>query len=227
MSEPTRAPGRAEDNPASRRSEGAAASQSGRPEPSKHTPIRSSDSARRGILKPFTVARGRAHQPRHRASDRADLPTSCGSSAPPGARAESHRAGEGPRDPDGSADRVEPSVTKTKRGVEPLLRELIGAHADDVPTLIDSFDSSHPRHTPHYYLRIFGTHCDHRGHGKGLGLPRRTSPRSTRRACRPTSSQATVQTSTATTASASCKWMRSQRRPAGRPWPACGACNGF
>lgn len=54
--------------------------------------------------------------------------------------------------------------------VEPLLRELIGSHADDVLTLLDGFDANHPRHTPHYYLSLLGTHPDHRGHGKGMGL---------------------------------------------------------
>jgi GNAT superfamily N-acetyltransferase len=54
--------------------------------------------------------------------------------------------------------------------LEPLLRELIGSHADDVLTLLDSFDANHPRHTPHYYLSLLGTHPDHRGHGKGMAL---------------------------------------------------------
>jgi GNAT superfamily N-acetyltransferase len=54
--------------------------------------------------------------------------------------------------------------------VEPLLHELVGGHADVVLTLLDSFDSNHPRHTPHYYLSLLGTHPDHRGHGKGMGL---------------------------------------------------------
>ncbi len=54
--------------------------------------------------------------------------------------------------------------------VEPLLRELVGAHADDVLTLLDRFDASHPRDTPHYYLSLLGTHPDHRGQGKGMGL---------------------------------------------------------
>ena len=54
--------------------------------------------------------------------------------------------------------------------VEPLLRELIGSHADDVLTLLDNFDTNHPRHQPHYYLSLVGTHPDHRGHGKGMGL---------------------------------------------------------
>jgi GNAT superfamily N-acetyltransferase len=54
--------------------------------------------------------------------------------------------------------------------IEPLLRDLIGSHADDVLTLLDRFDSNHPRHTPHYYLSLLGTHPDHRGHGRGMGL---------------------------------------------------------
>jgi GNAT superfamily N-acetyltransferase len=54
--------------------------------------------------------------------------------------------------------------------VEPLLRELIGWHADDVLELLDRFDAHHPRHEPHYYLSLLGTHPDHRGQGKGMGL---------------------------------------------------------
>jgi GNAT superfamily N-acetyltransferase len=54
--------------------------------------------------------------------------------------------------------------------LEPLLRELIGSQADNVLTLLDSFDTNHPRHTPHYYLSLLGTHPDHRGQGKGMGL---------------------------------------------------------
>src|SRR5690349_13367770 len=47
--------------------------------------------------------------------------------------------------------------------VEPLLRELVGSHADDVLTLLDSFDTNHPRPEPHYFLSLLGTHPDHRG----------------------------------------------------------------
>lgn len=54
--------------------------------------------------------------------------------------------------------------------LEPLLRELIGPHADDVLTLLDTFDANHPRHEQHYYLSLLGTHPDHRGEGKGIGL---------------------------------------------------------
>jgi GNAT superfamily N-acetyltransferase len=54
--------------------------------------------------------------------------------------------------------------------VEPLLRELLGSHADDVLTLLDRFESNHPRQSPHYYLGLLGTHPDHRGKGRGMGL---------------------------------------------------------
>jgi GNAT superfamily N-acetyltransferase len=59
---------------------------------------------------------------------------------------------------------------KDEASVEPLLRKLIGSHADEVRTLLDRFDSNRPKHPPHYYLSLLGTHPDHRGHGKGLGL---------------------------------------------------------
>jgi GNAT superfamily N-acetyltransferase len=54
--------------------------------------------------------------------------------------------------------------------VTPLLLELLGPHAEDVLTLLDRFDSNHPREEPHYYLSLLGTHPDHRGVGKGMGL---------------------------------------------------------
>ena len=54
--------------------------------------------------------------------------------------------------------------------VKPFLRERLGSHADDVLTLIERFESSHPREQPHYYLSLLGTHPDHRGQGKGMGL---------------------------------------------------------
>jgi GNAT superfamily N-acetyltransferase len=65
----------------------------------------------------------------------------------------------------------EPELSeKDEARVAPLLHELLGSHADDVLTLIDRFDSNHPRGKPHYYLSLLGTHPDHRGHGKGMGL---------------------------------------------------------
>jgi GNAT superfamily N-acetyltransferase len=54
--------------------------------------------------------------------------------------------------------------------VESMLRELVGAHADDVLTLLERFEANHPQHRPHYYLSLLGTHPDHRGRGKGMGL---------------------------------------------------------
>ena len=54
--------------------------------------------------------------------------------------------------------------------LEPLLRALVGSHGDDVLVLLDRFEAAHPRDTPHYYLSLLGTHPDHRGQGKGMGL---------------------------------------------------------
>jgi GNAT superfamily N-acetyltransferase len=56
--------------------------------------------------------------------------------------------------------------------VEPMLRELLGAHADAVLVLLERFDACHPNHAPHHYLSLLGTHPDHRGQGKGMALPR-------------------------------------------------------
>jgi GNAT superfamily N-acetyltransferase len=54
--------------------------------------------------------------------------------------------------------------------VEPMLREMLGSHAEDVLTLIERFEHHHPREEAHYYLSLLGTHPDHRGQGKGMGL---------------------------------------------------------
>ena len=51
-----------------------------------------------------------------------------------------------------------------------MVRDLIGSHADDVLALFERFDANHPRHVPHFYLSLLGTHPDHRGQGKGMGL---------------------------------------------------------
>jgi GNAT superfamily N-acetyltransferase len=54
--------------------------------------------------------------------------------------------------------------------MEPLLRQLVGPHAEDVLTLLGRFEANHPRETPHYYLSLLATHPLHRGQGKGMGL---------------------------------------------------------
>jgi GNAT superfamily N-acetyltransferase len=53
---------------------------------------------------------------------------------------------------------------------EPMVREMLGAHADNVLTLVERFEENHPREEPHYYLSLLGTHPDHRRQGKGMGL---------------------------------------------------------
>jgi GNAT superfamily N-acetyltransferase len=65
----------------------------------------------------------------------------------------------------------EPELSETDEArIEPLVRELIGSHADTVLELFDRFDANHPRQEPHFYLSLLGTHPDHRGQGKGMGL---------------------------------------------------------
>jgi GNAT superfamily N-acetyltransferase len=54
--------------------------------------------------------------------------------------------------------------------VEPLMQRSVGGHADDVLTLLERFAANHPTDEPHFYLSLLGTHPDHRGQGKGMGL---------------------------------------------------------
>jgi GNAT superfamily N-acetyltransferase len=64
-----------------------------------------------------------------------------------------------------------PELTEDDEGqVEPLLRRLVGAHADAVLALLERFDAHHPPRPPHYYLSLLATHPDHRGEGKGMRL---------------------------------------------------------
>jgi predicted GNAT family N-acyltransferase len=64
----------------------------------------------------------------------------------------------------------EPELSEADEAkVEPLLRKLVGEHADDVLTLLDRFEATHP-HEPHYFLGLLATHPDHGGRGKGMGL---------------------------------------------------------
>lgn len=65
----------------------------------------------------------------------------------------------------------EPELSEVDEAqLEPLVRELVGSHADEVLGLFNHFDANHPRHEPHFYLSLLGTHPDHRGKGKGMGL---------------------------------------------------------
>jgi len=54
--------------------------------------------------------------------------------------------------------------------VEPLLRELVGAHTEAFLECLDLFESNHPHEEPHYYLSLLGTHDDYRGQGVGMQL---------------------------------------------------------
>lgn len=65
----------------------------------------------------------------------------------------------------------EPELSaEDEAALEPLVRSLVGSHGEDVLTLVESFDSNHPREEPHYYLGLLGTHPDHRGQGTGMRL---------------------------------------------------------
>ncbi|HMA26022.1 MAG: GNAT family N-acetyltransferase, partial [Solirubrobacterales bacterium] len=65
----------------------------------------------------------------------------------------------------------EPELSaEDEASLEPLVRSLVGSRGEDVLTLVESFDSNHPREEPHYYLSLLGTHPDHRGQGKGMRL---------------------------------------------------------
>lgn len=54
--------------------------------------------------------------------------------------------------------------------VAPLMRDLLGARADDVLQLLDRFDRSHPHGEQHYYLSLLASHPTQRGRGLGMRL---------------------------------------------------------
>jgi ribosomal protein S18 acetylase RimI-like enzyme len=54
--------------------------------------------------------------------------------------------------------------------VEGLLESLVGSRAVQIMELLERFDASHPRESPHYYLSLLGTHPEHRGRGLGMSL---------------------------------------------------------
>jgi GNAT superfamily N-acetyltransferase len=65
----------------------------------------------------------------------------------------------------------EPELSEADEArLEPLVRDLIGSRADEVLALFERFDAHHPRQEPHFYLSLLGTHPDHMGQGKGMGL---------------------------------------------------------
>jgi GNAT superfamily N-acetyltransferase len=66
-------------------------------------------------------------------------------------------------------DEVELTEEEEER-IGPLLKELVGDRATEVMGLLESFEASHPRDRPHFYLSMLGTHPDHSGHGIGMGL---------------------------------------------------------
>ena len=51
-----------------------------------------------------------------------------------------------------------------------LVRILGPAGAAEFDELIERFEATHARETPHAYLSLLATHPDHRGHGLGMAL---------------------------------------------------------
>jgi GNAT superfamily N-acetyltransferase len=52
----------------------------------------------------------------------------------------------------------------------PMLEDLLGDGAARVLDTFERFDAAHPHGVPHFYLSLLGTHPDHRGKGRGMGL---------------------------------------------------------
>lgn len=60
--------------------------------------------------------------------------------------------------------------TEQAATLEPIIVEMLGAHAAAVMDAFALFDRAHPRDVPHFYLSLLGTRTDHRGRGLGLDL---------------------------------------------------------
>ena len=52
----------------------------------------------------------------------------------------------------------------------PLINELLGSDTGRINTMFEQFMTAHPAAPDHYYLSLFGTHPDHRGHRHGMAL---------------------------------------------------------
>ena len=54
--------------------------------------------------------------------------------------------------------------------LEELVVRYVESRADAYVELFDGLEAAHPRDVDHYFLTLFGTHPDHRGHGIGMRL---------------------------------------------------------
>jgi len=54
--------------------------------------------------------------------------------------------------------------------IGPLFRELLGPEAGRAGALMERFATARPTEPEHYYLSLFGTRPDRRGHGIGMAL---------------------------------------------------------
>jgi GNAT superfamily N-acetyltransferase len=55
-------------------------------------------------------------------------------------------------------------------GLPALMRELVGARAEQLLGLFERFEDARPPAPPHYYLTLLGTRPDRRGQGLGMRL---------------------------------------------------------
>ena len=79
-----------------------------------------------------------------------------------------------------SADRAAAAVWITPGGTDlspeqeeelaGWLAGLPGPARERAAAAIERFEAAHPRHEPHYFLSLLGTHAAHRGRGIGFGL---------------------------------------------------------
>jgi len=59
---------------------------------------------------------------------------------------------------------------KAEATIKPFLDAELGAHAEAVSQVFESFESACPSDADFYYLSLLGTHPDHRGRGLGMSL---------------------------------------------------------
>lgn len=64
------------------------------------------------------------------------------------------------------------NTAEDERDLVATARAVLGAHADLFLEACAVIEAVHPRHPPHYYLSMLGTHSRHRGRGLGMALLR-------------------------------------------------------
>jgi GNAT superfamily N-acetyltransferase len=64
------------------------------------------------------------------------------------------------------------NTPEDERDLVATARTVLGPHADRFLEACEVIETVHPRHEPHYYLSMLGTHDRHRGRGLGMALLR-------------------------------------------------------